>query len=554
VPTDPQVYKRGGGLPVKTLVVDGDRANIYKRGGGAPVGYIEPFKLSGGINSGTTPPDSPQTGDVWINTSTTPPTLNIWDGSDWQEVGGGGGGSANIAYGPNPPLGVSAGAVWINTSNDPPTLEVYNGSAWEVVVGEPGADGADGADGAPGTPGAPGAAAGFGSASASTIAYGQTPTVSITGPATASVWAFGIPAGQQGPAGTNGTNGTPGASAGLATPPATASGLASTQPPTATISGPATAMQFQFGIPAGAAGAPGADGIGWFLTSYDIWPQVDTDQIVPDENPSGQLPQLGDYVLSYSYDNNGEYGYILSIDASGPTWADYLVTVRWQGTLQGPQGDPGPAGSVPITVSPTPPANPNVDDLWIDTGNDPTTGSRVLLQTKDLSGATVADFETIDQTFKHLEIELMGNATISTSTNGSDQYITFNGDFSVNYGYSQIVLYTGSGSPQTTLSSRGNDNSVPSAGALVGQLGSQTATTSFTKIIIPFYSYTKPAKGQVAFCESYAIYSWNDSVYFKGHVWWDNASPITGIWVQIIPNVTGQEWGQGSVALLYGLR
>lgn len=98
-------------------------------------------------------------------------------------------------------------------------------------------------------------------ASATGLAAGQQPTVTLGGTESARTFAFGIPAGQTGTAGTNGTNGTNGAAGTNATiTGATASGLAAGATPTVTAGGTSSARTFAFGIPAGADGATGASG------------------------------------------------------------------------------------------------------------------------------------------------------------------------------------------------------------------------------------------------------------------------------------------------------
>jgi len=93
--------------------------------------------------------------------------------------------------------------------------------------------------GANGTNGTNGTAAGFGTPTATTGPIG----VTATGPDTAKVFAFSIPAGAPG---------TPGAAAGFGTPTASTGAIG------VTASGPNTAKIFHFSIPAGAPGTPGA--------------------------------------------------------------------------------------------------------------------------------------------------------------------------------------------------------------------------------------------------------------------------------------------------------
>ena len=110
-------------------------------------------------------------------------------------------------------------------------------------AGEDGADGADGAQGPAGT---------ITSATATGLAAGAQPTVTLGGTPSARTFQFGIPAGAQGPAGEDGADGASATITG-----ATATGLAAGAAPTVTLGGTSLARTFTFGIPAGATGANG---------------------------------------------------------------------------------------------------------------------------------------------------------------------------------------------------------------------------------------------------------------------------------------------------------
>jgi hypothetical protein len=88
------------------------------------------------------------------------------------------------------------------------------------------------------------------------LAAGATPTFTITGSAPNYTVNVGIPAGQAGTNGTPGTNGTNGATPVLSV--GTVTQLAAGATPTFTITGTAPNYTVNIGIPAGAAGAPGA--------------------------------------------------------------------------------------------------------------------------------------------------------------------------------------------------------------------------------------------------------------------------------------------------------
>ena len=127
-------------------------------------------------------------------------------------------------------------------------------------VGPTGATGPAGADGIDGIDGVDGVSAGFGTptATATTLPAGSdaTVTVTATGEDTAKVFsfAFGIPQGATGATGEQGIQGDTGAAAGFGTPTATITILDATATPyvNVTASGPDTAkvFNFDFGIPA----------------------------------------------------------------------------------------------------------------------------------------------------------------------------------------------------------------------------------------------------------------------------------------------------------------
>ena len=149
-------------------------------------------------------------------------------------------------------------------------------------TGATGATGPAGKDGAQGATGPTGPAAGFGTptASATAVAAGGNPTVTVTasGANTAKVFnfQFGIPKGDKGdtgatgatgPAGKDGAQGATGPTgpaAGFGTPTASATAVAAGGNPTVTVtaSGANTAkvFDFKFGIPRGATGATGPAG------------------------------------------------------------------------------------------------------------------------------------------------------------------------------------------------------------------------------------------------------------------------------------------------------
>ena len=124
-----------------------------------------------------------------------------------------------------------------------------------------------GAKGDTGAQGATGAAAGFGTPTASvdTLGAGENATVSVSssGANTAKIFnfKFGIP---RGATGAQGATGNTGAAAGFGTPTASATQLAEGASPTVSVtssgSNTAKVFNFEFGIPKGATGSQGATG------------------------------------------------------------------------------------------------------------------------------------------------------------------------------------------------------------------------------------------------------------------------------------------------------
>lgn len=155
------------------------------------------------------------------------------------------------------PASAEQGEIYLVGEETPYTAYVWNEGSWtsigEITVGPQGPPGEDGQDGA---------AAGFGTPTATVDGNVGTPGVTITasGPDTAKVFAFAFTnlKGAQGNPGTPGQDGADGAAATIAV--GTVSGLPAGSTPTVTNSGSISAAVFNFGIPAGAQGAPGQDG------------------------------------------------------------------------------------------------------------------------------------------------------------------------------------------------------------------------------------------------------------------------------------------------------
>ena len=155
------------------------------------------------------------------------------------------------------------------TSSGSNTAKVFN-FTFGIPKGAQGLKGDTGSAGAKGDTGAQGptgAAAGFGTPTASvdTLGAGENATVSVSssGANTAKIFnfKFGIP---RGATGAQGATGNAGAAAGFGTPTASATQLAEGASPTVSVtssgSNTAKVFNFEFGIPKGATGSQGATG------------------------------------------------------------------------------------------------------------------------------------------------------------------------------------------------------------------------------------------------------------------------------------------------------
>ena len=169
-------------------------------------------------NAAALPTTGNTTGDMWIATDTG--NGHVWEGTKFHDVGkiqgpkGDIGDSAKVWFGDSFPTDTKVYPLWFHTTQA--MLFVYytdaDSSQWVSISkdgaegpqgltgpqGPQGIQGIQGIQGNTGPQGADGDSAGFGNATAVALAAGTAPTVTLSGPDTAIEFEFGIPAGPKG--------------------------------------------------------------------------------------------------------------------------------------------------------------------------------------------------------------------------------------------------------------------------------------------------------------------------------------------------------------------
>ena len=92
-----------------------------------------------GLSVGTATPGTPYTGQLWVNTSTNPPKLFVYNGATFVEISfhpadiGTSAGSIATNPGSSAPTTNALGQLWLDTSQTPDELKVFDGSAFVRV-------------------------------------------------------------------------------------------------------------------------------------------------------------------------------------------------------------------------------------------------------------------------------------------------------------------------------------------------------------------------------------------------------------------------------------
>ena len=246
--------------------IKGEKGDTGEKGAtgnaGAAAGFGTPTASASALTAGSTP-------TVTI-TPSGPNTAKIFDFKFGIPSGAKGDTGAAAGFGTPTAtattLDAGSDATVSVTSSGSNTAKVFN-FTFGIPQGVKGDTGSAGAKGDTGAQGPTGAAAGFGTPTASvdTLGAGENATVSVSssGANTAKIFnfKFGIP---RGATGAQGATGNTGAAAGFGTPTASATQLAEGASPTVSVtssgSNTAKVFNFEFGIPKGATGSQGATG------------------------------------------------------------------------------------------------------------------------------------------------------------------------------------------------------------------------------------------------------------------------------------------------------
>jgi microcystin-dependent protein len=86
-----------------------------------------------GLSVGSTQPLAPYNGQCWVDTSTNPPCLKVWNGATWTILSFIPGASISTNPGPTAPPSPALGLLWQDTAQTPDQLKMWDGSNWVRV-------------------------------------------------------------------------------------------------------------------------------------------------------------------------------------------------------------------------------------------------------------------------------------------------------------------------------------------------------------------------------------------------------------------------------------
>lgn len=86
-----------------------------------------------GTGVSATAPSNPSNGQLWMDTSTNPPVLKVYNGATWTVVSFLPGSSVATSPAGVAPTGPALGQLWQDTSQNPDQLKMYDGANWVRV-------------------------------------------------------------------------------------------------------------------------------------------------------------------------------------------------------------------------------------------------------------------------------------------------------------------------------------------------------------------------------------------------------------------------------------
>jgi len=168
---------------------------------------------------------------------------------------------------------------------------------------------------------------------------------------------------------------------------------------------------------------------------------------------------------------------------------------------------------------------------WIATGTTNTSSQSIV-------------FSSIPQTYKHLQIRGIGNASYNSNDYGA-LGVRFNNDSGTNYTRHGMRSNLGSSTPNH-VALTGTTFASPSEGVFLNSTASNYMGTS----VIDVLDYTSTVKSKTVRGLSGVVWTSSAGMVFYGSGLWLNTDPVTSITLY----QQNANWGTGTSFALYGLR